>query len=74
MGLRANRSENGWSAEFAIPFKCLNFNQNELSWGFNISRTIRRKTEEVRWAGARLDIRFTQVAEAGPGDTHPCRS
>jgi hypothetical protein len=32
-----------------------------LTW----SRTIRRKTEETRWATPRLDIRFTQVSEAG---------
>lgn len=63
--VRARRVDGGWSAEFEIPFKSLNFNQNRLLWGFNISRTIRRKTEEARWAGPRLDIRFTQVAEAG---------
>ena len=63
--VRARRIDGGWSAEFAIPFRSLNFNQHRLLWGFNISRTIRRKTEEVRWAAPRLDIRFTQVAEAG---------
>lgn len=66
--VRARRTDEGWSAEFAIPFKSLNFNQNGLQWGFNFSRTIRRKTEEVRWAAARLDIRFTQVSEAGEID------
>jgi hypothetical protein len=66
--VRARRTEQGWSAEFAIPFKSLNFNQNRLLWGFNLSRTIRRKTEEIRWASPRLDVRFTQVSEAGEID------
>lgn len=63
--VRTRRTGEGWSAEFAIPFKSLNFNRDAVLWGFNFSRTIRRKTEEVRWAGPRLDIRFTQVSEAG---------
>jgi len=63
--VRARRVDAGWSAEFAIPFKSLNFSRDGLLWGFNFSRTIRRKTEETRWAGPRLDIRFTQVSEAG---------
>jgi hypothetical protein len=63
--VRARRVDAGWSAEFAIPFKSLNFSRDSLLWGFNFSRTIRRKTEELRWAGPRLDIRFTQVSEAG---------
>ena len=66
--VRVRRIDGGWSAEFAIPFKTINFNQKQLLWGFNVSRTIRRKTEEDRWAGPRLDIRFTQVSEAGEID------
>ena len=59
------RSDQGWSAEFAIPFKSLNFPPDGAVWGFNISRTIRRKFEEVRWANARFDAQFFQVSEAG---------
>ncbi len=55
----------GWSAEFAIPFKSLSFNRDQLSWGFNFSRTIKRKIEEDRWASPRLDVEFFQVSEAG---------
>ena len=49
------RSDQGWSAEFAIPFKSLNFPPDGTVWGFNISRQIQRKFEEVRWAGARFE-------------------
>ncbi len=59
------RSDQGWSAEFAIPFKSLNFPPEGTVWGFNISRQIQRKFEEVRWAGARFDAQFFQVSEAG---------
>ncbi len=59
------RSDQGWSAEFAIPFKSLNFPPDGTVWGFNISRNIQRKFEEVRWAGARFDAQFVQVSEAG---------
>ena len=59
------RSDRGWSAEFAIPFRSLNFPPDGTVWGFNISRSIRRKFEEARWAGARFDAQFFQVSEAG---------
>ena len=36
----------GWSAELRIPFSQLRFNANERqTWGFNVSRYIRRKNE-----------------------------
>ncbi len=57
--------KDGWIAEIEIPFKSLNFNPSNESWGFNIARFIRRKLEEDRWSAPRLDIRFTQVSEAG---------
>ena len=63
--VRTNRSDEGWSAEFAIPFKSLSFPSGETVWGFNISRIIQRKLEEVRWTGARFQTQFFQVSEAG---------
>lgn len=63
--VRTNRTESGWIAEFAIPFKSLNFPDNQGYWGFNLSRTIFRKQEEAQWAGARLESPFLQVSEAG---------
>ena len=63
--VRTERSDQGWSAEFAIPFKSLSFPDGQTVWGFNISRTIQRKLEELRWTGARFETEFFQVSEAG---------
>ena len=63
--VRTHQSEQGWSAEFAIPFKSLSFERGHQAWGFNFSRTIKRKMEEDRWASPRLDLAFFQVSEAG---------
>ena len=63
--VRTARTNAGWSAEFAIPFKTLSFPAGETVWGFNISRTIQRKLEENRWTGARFQTQFFQISEAG---------
>lgn len=55
--VRTQRFDGGWHAEFAIPFKSLSFRAGAASWGFNVSRTIKRKLEEDRWAAPRLDVR-----------------
>ena len=41
--------EHGWTAEFAIPFKTLNFNPGNPDWGFTIERSIARRQEEIAW-------------------------
>jgi hypothetical protein len=63
--VRTSRTDRGWVAEFAIPFKSLSFPAGQAAWGFNVSRTISRKLEDGAWAGARLDTQFLQVSEAG---------
>ncbi len=42
-------TEDGWIAEFAIPFKTLPLDPEINNWGFNVSRAIRRKGEEAVW-------------------------
>src|SRR5688572_32988610 len=43
-----SHDDQGWSAEVRIPFSQLRFNPEERqTWGFNISRIIRRKNESV---------------------------
>ena len=59
------RTETGWTAEFMIPFKSLSFPDEGRVWGFNLSRQIYRRLEDVRWSGARLETQFLQVSEAG---------
>ena len=63
--VRTSRNADGWSAEFAIPFKSLGFPAGQDIWGFNVSRTIYRKLEDNRWSGAQLQTQFLQVSEAG---------
>ncbi len=63
--MRTKRTDFGWVAEIAIPFKSLNFPANQTEWGFNISRSVYRKLEDSRWTGARLETDFLQVSEAG---------
>ena len=45
----AQRNDEGWSAEVAIPFKTLSFNPSNDTWGLNFSRTIGRRNEKIGW-------------------------
>ena len=47
--VETSRDEEGWVAEFEIPFRSLAFDVNQGSWGFNVEREIRRKHEKLRW-------------------------
>lgn len=62
---RTRISSQGWTAEFAIPFQTLSFEADQSTWGFNIQRIIKRRTEEVVWAGYRQNLDFFRVSEAG---------
>jgi hypothetical protein len=43
--------EDGWSAEFRIPFRILRFPSGpDQEWGFNINRRIRHNNEQAFWA------------------------
>jgi hypothetical protein len=44
------RTPNGWSAEFAIPWRTLRYpDASTHEWGLNVFRIIRRKNEEALW-------------------------
>lgn len=47
--VRTARVADGWQAEFAIPFRTLNFDPARLGWAINFSRTVRRLNEESLW-------------------------
>ena len=57
--------EQGWTAEIAIPFKTISFNQATTQWGFNIQRTIRRTNEQIRWSAPTQNKSAMSVADAG---------
>ena len=63
--VRTRRTDQGWTAEFAIPFKSLGFPSDRTAWGFNITRHVYRRLEEDRWSGARFDTQLYQLSEAG---------
>ncbi len=63
--VRAHVDNNGWTAEFEIPFKTLAFSNKTPVWGFNIARRISRVREESRWTSPNLDSEFHLVARAG---------
>lgn len=48
---RVEKGPHGWSAEARIPFRTLNFDPANATWGINFQRTIRRKNEETMWSG-----------------------
>ena len=58
----------GWSAEFAIPFRTLRYPTGTTGqpWGFNVYRVIRRKNEFALWSGwSRENGGFQRVSLAG---------
>ena len=64
--VRVTTSEQGWAAEFEIPFKTLRFNKEQADeWGFNVLRRIRRRNEESNWAALPLRYRMVRASLAG---------
>ena len=61
----ATRTEEGWSAEFEIPFNTLRFDPDNDTWGMNVRRMIRRKSEEVNWAPIMRDADMFRVSQYG---------
>ena len=49
--VRTQVTEEGWTAEFRIPFSTLRFGGDQpMTWGLQLSRAIRRKQESDYWA------------------------
>jgi hypothetical protein len=61
------RTEDGWTAEFAIPFKSLRVPETAdgMTWGIDVERVIRRKNEAAYWNDYRRAFRFEEVSHAG---------
>lgn len=47
---RAQRLDDGWSAELAIPFRTLSFPTHTSDWGINLWRFIGDRQEMVGWS------------------------
>jgi hypothetical protein len=62
----ARRTKQGWTAAIAIPFSTLNFMQsNDVRWGINFKRFIRRKNEEDLWSAWRRVDGAWRISQAG---------
>lgn len=59
------RHEEGWTAEFRIPFRTLQFDPGQTTWGFNLQRTLRVENEEILWAGFRRNQGIFRPRYAG---------
>ena len=62
----ARITKHGWTATIAIPFYTLNFMQsNDVIWGINFKRFIRRKNEEDLWSAWRRVDGAPRISQAG---------
>ncbi|MCC5906622.1 MAG: carbohydrate binding family 9 domain-containing protein [Balneolaceae bacterium] len=55
----------GWIAKVIIPFRSLDFNSENTSWGINFQRTVRRHNEEIVWSGWRRNQGLFRPQNAG---------
>lgn len=62
---RARRTERGWQAELALPFKTLAFRPDGDSWGFNLRRLRKEDQSESRWASPTVAYRFFDLTVGG---------
>ena len=57
--------EQGYVVEIAIPLTTLRFSEGIDTWGFNVSRVIRRKNEENLWTSWQRSFGLERVSQAG---------
>lgn len=58
-------TEQGWSAEFAIPLGTLRYGPPPQVWGLNFFRTIERKREDVYWSPVSRIYNIARLSSAG---------
>ncbi len=62
----ARLTKQGWTATVAIPFSTLNFMQSQdVIWGINFKRFVRRKNEEDLWSGWQRVYGAARIGQAG---------
>jgi hypothetical protein len=56
----------GWSAEFSIPLRTIRFaTGNDVTWGINFRRNIRKTNEIIYWALPPLGLDLKRLSLAG---------
>ena len=65
--VRAQRTADGWTAEFAIPFRTLRFApEADGPWGLNVARMVRGTNEESLWSSyLRTGEGMARISRAG---------
>ena len=63
--VEAKRTDNGWTAEMAIPFRSISYDPGVDKWGFEIMRQIRHKNETIRWSQIDQFLPPWNVSEIG---------
>jgi len=64
--VEARIHQNGWTAEFAIPFETLTSSKEEFQvWGINFFRLIRRRNESSWWSPVPRRFGYFQISLAG---------
>ncbi len=64
--VRATITDDGWSAEFEIPFRTLRYGRDDVQqWGINFQRNIRRNNEIAYWAPLDRNRNLYRVSQAG---------
>jgi hypothetical protein len=62
---RVKHTDFGWTIEIMIPFRTLNFDPNNDTWGINFQRTVRRKNEDSIWMGWGRNQGLGRMTNAG---------
>ena len=55
----------GYNVEIEIPLTTLRFTEGIDTWGFNVSRVIRRKNEENLWSSWQRSYGLERISQAG---------
>ncbi len=64
--VRTTLNDEGWIAEFVIPFKTLRFTTDSSQiWGLNLSRRTIRTNEEADWAPIPIRYTMSRVSQYG---------
>lgn len=63
--VRTQRDVQGWTAEFWIPIRSLNYQADLTTWGLNVERRVQRTLEVTRWSSPSRDVALTLTSRAG---------
>jgi hypothetical protein len=62
---KVSRTDSGWVAEIAIPFRTLRYNRDLESWGINFSRNDLKRNENSAWCPVPRNFNVATLAFTG---------